>query len=549
MEEMNVANTELHEWYENLTYSDAKTILEEKLVNIKMSFIAAGYYMKYIRDMELYKEDGYQSIWEFAEVNYGIQRTTASRWMAINDKFSEGGNSPILAEQYKRFEKSQLQEMLYLDDEQLSKVTPDMTVKEIRESRKPEIQEEPLSILGYARRTYPEGSLIATAGCGTYDCFSCHQEGCEIRQEDCYCVEATCGSPFPCTTLHVVESIRQDIGNECQFVNKDLAFQRAGDGQPVPCCKECDNSCGYRCNRAMKYQQKEEKEKTCDVAQDAKSSCPPEQSSCTREHWGTTKEEQEAGEKECKKCWERYKKRNQELCATSHMEEEHGADCKKAEPEIKPVCEDVTEEMEDTLHPEPEEVIVDGEYTELPEEQNEDMDDEPEERSDMDLLKEMLEKEKKLLKDILECYSEKEHIARRQKIKVAALANMLCELEDIHEEQTQPELPRMKNNDQRKEFIENYESWKVWIDNKETGERYYRYDFDNGESFVVKVYFHKCFDYMSTAGGSYKSRYKDKYGSEEYYLMKEGRYFKDCLTNKSQLIEYLKNLQKVQKED
>ena len=83
-----------------------------------------------------------------------------------------------------------------------------------------------------------------------------------------------------------------------------------------------------------------------------------------------------------------------------------------------------------------------------------------------------------------------------------------------------------------------------WIDNKETGERYYRYDFDNGDSFVVKVYFHKCFDYMRTAGSSYESRYKDRYGSEEYYLLKDGKYFKDCLTNKSQLIEYLKNLQK-----
>lgn len=117
---------------------------------------------------------------------------------------------------------------------------------------------------------------------------------------------------------------------------------------------------------------------------------------------------------------------------------------------------------------------------------------------------------------------------------------------EVDTNQAQPELPKLRNNDQRKEFIDNYENWKVWIDNKETGERYYRYDFDNGDSFVVKVYFHKCFDYWNTAGGSYESHYKDGYGSEEYYLLKEGKYFKDCLTNKSQLIEYLKNLQKVQ---
>ena len=105
---------------------------------MKMNFIAAGYYMKYIRDRELFREDGYESIWEFAEDNYGIKKSTASRWMAMNDKFSQGGNSPILAEEYRGFEKSQLQEMLYLDDKQIETVTPDMTVKEIREVRKPE---------------------------------------------------------------------------------------------------------------------------------------------------------------------------------------------------------------------------------------------------------------------------------------------------------------------------------------------------------------------------------------------------------------------------
>ena len=129
---------ELSRWYENLNYQEAKDILREKLDNMKMNFIAAGYYMKYIRDNELFREDGYESIWEFAEDNYGIKKSTASRWMAMNDKFSQGGNSPILAEEYRGFEKSQLQEMLYLDDKQMETVTPDMTVKEIREVRKQE---------------------------------------------------------------------------------------------------------------------------------------------------------------------------------------------------------------------------------------------------------------------------------------------------------------------------------------------------------------------------------------------------------------------------
>lgn len=41
---------ELSRWYENMTYQEAKNILREKMYNLKMNFIAAGYYLKYIRD-------------------------------------------------------------------------------------------------------------------------------------------------------------------------------------------------------------------------------------------------------------------------------------------------------------------------------------------------------------------------------------------------------------------------------------------------------------------------------------------------------------------
>ena len=151
---------ELSRWYESLTYEEAKNILREKLDNMKMSFIAAGYYMKYIRDHELFQKDGYESIWEFAEDNYGIKKSTASRWMSMNDKFSQGGNSPILADEYKGFEKSQLQEMLYLDDKQMEMVTPDMTVKEIREVRKTEEPAKELKKPDETDREYLKAAAI-----------------------------------------------------------------------------------------------------------------------------------------------------------------------------------------------------------------------------------------------------------------------------------------------------------------------------------------------------------------------------------------------------
>ena len=170
---------ELYKWYEHVTYQEAKNILREKMDVMKKNFIAAGYYMKYIRDNELFREDGYESIWEFAEDNYGIRKSTASRWMAMNDKFSQGGNSPNLADEFKGFEKSQLQEMLYLDDKQIEEVTPDMTVKEIREVRKPE-KKSPIE-RGCITGKSPYGNCVC---CGKNDvecCAQCSADGCNGR--------------------------------------------------------------------------------------------------------------------------------------------------------------------------------------------------------------------------------------------------------------------------------------------------------------------------------------------------------------------------------
>ena len=125
-------------WYEmDMSLNDVKNLLSANIKTMSRSFIAAGYYMKYIRDRELFRDGGYSSIWEFAEDQYGIKKSATSRWMAMNDKFSKDGNSPILDDKYKDFNKSQLQEMLYLTDEQMEEAEPEMSAKEIRAIRKP----------------------------------------------------------------------------------------------------------------------------------------------------------------------------------------------------------------------------------------------------------------------------------------------------------------------------------------------------------------------------------------------------------------------------
>ena len=124
-------------WYQNVSLEDAEVYIAANLKSAVRSVIAVGYYLKCVRDGELYREAGFENIWDYARDRFGFSVSTACRYMKRNDRFSKGGNSPVIDEKYKDFNKSQLQEMLGLDDEQLETVTPDMTVQQIREIRKP----------------------------------------------------------------------------------------------------------------------------------------------------------------------------------------------------------------------------------------------------------------------------------------------------------------------------------------------------------------------------------------------------------------------------
>ena len=198
--------------------------------------------------------------------------------------------------------------------------------------------------------------------------------------------------------------------------------------------------------------------------------------------------------------------------------------------------------------PESQDTVIDGEFTEISETE-EDIRAPEEPMTELQIAQDELERAKNLLKAGLECgVDENDIYIRRLKLKVCALASYVCDLDDIVNpppRPEQPELPVLKNNDQRAAFVDAYETWPLWIETKQTGERYYRYDLEDGTSMVVKVYHARIFD--GYAPGSYEAKYHDGYGRHEYYLLRDGKFFRDCDTNRSLLIEKLKEIQKVKK--
>ena len=119
----------------NLTAESVSRIIKSDMTNVARQCVSIGFHLKAARDRELYKDAGYSTLWEYAADQFGLSMSSASRYITINDRFSVGGNTPMLMEEYRNFSKSQLQEMISLSPEQAKKVTEKTTVKQIREMK------------------------------------------------------------------------------------------------------------------------------------------------------------------------------------------------------------------------------------------------------------------------------------------------------------------------------------------------------------------------------------------------------------------------------
>ena len=117
----------LNEWM------SIKEDIRKRLMQTTENFIVLGYRMKQIRDSKAYEQDGCSSITEWAKKEYGLDKTSISRFIAINDRFSEDGNSLILREEFLGLGSSKLSEMLSLPEADYTLITPQTSVQGIRE--------------------------------------------------------------------------------------------------------------------------------------------------------------------------------------------------------------------------------------------------------------------------------------------------------------------------------------------------------------------------------------------------------------------------------
>lgn len=112
------------------------------------------------------------------------------------------------------------------------------------------------------------------------------------------------------------------------------------------------------------------------------------------------------------------------------------------------------------------------------------------------------------------------------------------------EQIVQPELPAMKNNDQRKEWLKNYREWGLWYRDEHIDVNYYKYDFSDGSRLIVEEY-------------PQRERYWTKDKSSEYFFhlleKKRQKYdhkstydvqYMHAPDSETYLVDFLKKLQK-----
>ena len=122
--------------YVQMTLDDwlrMKQSIEDDLRSLSEGFVRVGYKLRQVRDQELYKHDGYDTIAEWARAEYGLNASTVSRFIAINQKYSVDGNSDRLRPEFGKLGQSKLAEMLTLPDSDLQMVEPAMSRDGIRE--------------------------------------------------------------------------------------------------------------------------------------------------------------------------------------------------------------------------------------------------------------------------------------------------------------------------------------------------------------------------------------------------------------------------------
>lgn len=451
----------------NILMQEHVTAVKALFNDTKYNFVAIGYHLRKVDDDRLYRETGHDDIWEFAAAQFGLSKSSTSRFMGINRRFSEGGYSEKLAEAYKEFSVSQLQEMVPLTDEQISMIDSTSTVREIRDM-KPKKSAKPEQ----------EGVAMSQQEVQTIDEAEC--KDCDLYRDPDF---GETKKPIPAAGQEEMQERQMPLEDSSGFVSagENVAMSQ----QENPAAEEIEIATGT-------VEEPETIEKT---------GYDPEQFNDMDIKYFMDKAMRNLllarEENIISEIRKRLAIEVEAYRALLGKRNDNGAD------EIGKLMQYAAQYYEN------------GDY----------------DNADF-----YLYQSRKVLNE--------QHEISESPVKP-----------EIRKMVKYPALPDMKNNNMRGEFIDNFESWPLWIECEELGERIYRLDIEEGIAIAVR----EKLRHKWIPGKGKKSDTELEYAGHEYYLIglgmsygakgyefrkTGGETFMEAIANRSALIEFLKKYQK-----
>jgi len=114
-------------------WASLKKEIAEEFARASASFVRIGYLLRKAEDSEGYKNDGYETLAEWAQSELGLTATYVSRFKAINAKYSVDGYSDRLKTEYIGYGSAKLGEMLALPDADMGMISPQTKRQDIRD--------------------------------------------------------------------------------------------------------------------------------------------------------------------------------------------------------------------------------------------------------------------------------------------------------------------------------------------------------------------------------------------------------------------------------
>ncbi len=545
------------------SHKDIKIVIRNNINSVCANYVAIGYYLNVVNDRKLYEEDGYSGIGEYAAAEYGIQEDKCSYLRKIAKRFCIP-NSPALLPEYRDFKVEKLRAMVYLTDEQLEKVTITTTRAEIREMRNPEPEKvEPAQVEAEPDEPYWKKSIIQYPKRDEY-----------IEQLALYflrCFFNWFEADYFNRVLHVEHSEKEMKKKFTQPSN--TWYVKMPDGElyhfnlfddiiQVYSPSEC---LGYiewfylcaavqRKYNTVAYERSNQQPETMNDQPETVDSEPetvndvdvtviktsesvieePEndiEEPCGECRWGDISPNQVSGggELPCIKCF---------WATASETDEDKFEPLDKSEP-VETVEADIIQAEYATDDSGKEAGIK--EVIRCAPTRNE---DDPNCPAGMGpkrggctrtFADESFDEARDICKWCWDAY------LRRL---IDADRNIKEPVENEPVKPEQPELPTLRNNDQRKEWAENYKAWGEWYYDEHIDVHYYKYDFPNGDRLAVEEYRDR--EYYWAVGKRDEAHYhllqkkKQAYGGTKTFEQK----YMHQTSSMTEIVEYLKDIQK-----